>query len=193
MICDQTPVLPLIAHDSFSHVSLPNSPGRGIVLNVHSSLPLCDVPRAHEALGVVVRLDGQAFAERRADDHDVLRDGRRRVQADLARLQIDLLALADHARRLFMSTTPFLPNPGTGTPVFAFSATRRIAGRHVDDAVVALAVGPVGQAAARELARRVDGARAFALRAWTQISSPALARRARRPIGACRRSRRPRL
>src|SRR5207245_7520066 len=35
-----TPVLPLIPHDSFSHVSLPNSPGRGIVLNVHSSLPL---------------------------------------------------------------------------------------------------------------------------------------------------------
>src|SRR5437899_12227481 len=39
VICDHTPVLPLVAHDSFSHVSLPNSPGRGIVLNVHSSLP----------------------------------------------------------------------------------------------------------------------------------------------------------
>src|SRR5438445_356666 len=36
----QTPVLPLIAHDSFSHVSLPNSPGRGIVLNVQRSLPV---------------------------------------------------------------------------------------------------------------------------------------------------------
>ena len=35
--------------------------------------------------------------------------------------------------------------------------------RDVDDAVVTLAVGPVGEAAARELARRVDGARAFLL------------------------------
>src|SRR5205823_6320750 len=40
VICDQTPVLPLIAHDSFSHVSLPNSPGRGIVLNVQSVFPV---------------------------------------------------------------------------------------------------------------------------------------------------------
>src|SRR4029453_17123738 len=40
VICDHTPVLPLIAHDSFSHDSAPNSPGRGIVLNVQSSLPL---------------------------------------------------------------------------------------------------------------------------------------------------------
>src|SRR4029078_12792784 len=35
-----TPVLRLVAHDSFSHVSLPNSPGFGIVLKVQSSLPL---------------------------------------------------------------------------------------------------------------------------------------------------------
>ena len=54
-----------------------------------------DVPRAHQALGVVVRLHRQAFAERRADDDHVLGDGRRRVEADLAGLQIDLLALAD--------------------------------------------------------------------------------------------------
>src|SRR4029453_17415118 len=40
VICDHTPVLPLIAHDSFSQVSFPNSPGRGRVLNVHSSLPV---------------------------------------------------------------------------------------------------------------------------------------------------------
>src|SRR3954470_21543486 len=35
-----TPVLPLTAHESFSHVSLPNSPGRGMVLNVHNNLPV---------------------------------------------------------------------------------------------------------------------------------------------------------
>src|SRR5262249_19756648 len=53
------------------------------------------VPRAHQALGVVVRLHRQAFAERRADDDRVLGDRRRRVEADLAGLQIDLLTLAD--------------------------------------------------------------------------------------------------
>ena len=72
MICVHTPVLPLIAHDSFSHVSLPNSPGRGIVLNVHSILPVLTSKRAHQPLRVVVGLDREAFAERRADDHDVL-------------------------------------------------------------------------------------------------------------------------
>src|SRR6202049_387008 len=35
-----TPVLPLTAHESPSHVSLPNSPGRGIVLNVQSTFPV---------------------------------------------------------------------------------------------------------------------------------------------------------
>src|SRR5581483_2101741 len=40
VICVHTPTLPLIAHNSSSHVSLPNSPGRGIVLNVQSSLPV---------------------------------------------------------------------------------------------------------------------------------------------------------
>ena len=40
VICVQTPTLPFVAHDSFSHVSLPNSPGFGIVLNCHSILPV---------------------------------------------------------------------------------------------------------------------------------------------------------
>ena len=64
-----------------------------------------------------------------------------------------------------------------------------VAGRDVDDAVVTLAVGPVREAAARELARRVDGARAFLLGVHPdQLAG--LARRARPPSGACRRSRR---
>src|SRR6185503_10600518 len=40
VICVQTPVLPLTAHDPLSHVSLPGSPGRGMVLKVHCSLPV---------------------------------------------------------------------------------------------------------------------------------------------------------
>ncbi len=33
-------MLPFTAHDSLSHVSLPNSPGRGMVLNVHRRRPV---------------------------------------------------------------------------------------------------------------------------------------------------------
>src|SRR6185369_12475327 len=39
-ICVQTPTLPLHSHDPFSQVSLPNSPGPGIVLNFQSCLPV---------------------------------------------------------------------------------------------------------------------------------------------------------
>jgi hypothetical protein len=38
LICVQTPVLPLMAHESFSGV-VAGSPGRGIVSNLHSSFP----------------------------------------------------------------------------------------------------------------------------------------------------------
>ena len=49
-----TPVLPFSAHDPFSQVSLPNSPGRGMVSKRHSCLPLFHVEGADQALGVVV-------------------------------------------------------------------------------------------------------------------------------------------
>src|SRR6187200_2845592 len=39
VICVHTPLLPVHSHDPFSHVSLPNWPGPGIVLNRHSCLP----------------------------------------------------------------------------------------------------------------------------------------------------------
>ena len=48
-----------------------------------------------------------------------------------------------------------------------------IAGRDVENALVALAVGPVRDAAARQLARRGGGALPFA-QLCTQISSPVL-------------------
>src|SRR5207248_11490875 len=40
LICVHTPVLPLSFQEPFSHVSLPYSPGFGIMLNDHSSLPV---------------------------------------------------------------------------------------------------------------------------------------------------------
>src|SRR5207302_5179314 len=50
------------------------------------------IKRAHEALRVVVRDDLRAFLERGADDHHIFYDGRRRVEADLAFDEADLLA-----------------------------------------------------------------------------------------------------
>ena len=124
MICVQTPVLPLIAHESFSQVSLPNSPGRGIVLNVHSSLPVRTSKARTRPLVLLCVLDGHAFLERRADDDDVVDDGRRRVQADLAGLEIDLLAVADDRADLQIDDA-VLAERAISAPVFAFSATRR--------------------------------------------------------------------
>ena len=89
----QTPVLPLIDHESFSHVSLPNSPGPRNGVERPEQLAGPHVEGANEPLGVVVRRDRLALAERRADDHDVLGDGRRRVDADFAGLEIDRLPL----------------------------------------------------------------------------------------------------
>src|SRR5580765_1351581 len=40
VICVHTPLLPVHDHDSFSHVSLPNSPGYGIVLKRQINLPV---------------------------------------------------------------------------------------------------------------------------------------------------------
>src|SRR5262249_1540326 len=118
------------------------------------------VPRAHEALGVVVGLDGQAFAERRADEHHVPGDGRRRVQADLAGLEVDLLALADDGADFHVDDA-VLAEGLDGLTGLGVQRDQAVAGRHEQDAVVALAVGPVRQAATGELPRRRDGARAL--------------------------------
>src|SRR5947209_2671955 len=40
VICVQTPVLPVYSQDPFSQVSLPNSPGKGMVLKRQICLPV---------------------------------------------------------------------------------------------------------------------------------------------------------
>src|SRR6185503_15342278 len=121
------------------------------------------VPRAHEAFRVVVALHGQPFAERRADDDDVPGDRRRRVQADFSALEIDLLTLADQRAELHVDDAVGA-EAGNRDAGLRVERDQPVAGRDVDDALVALAVGPVREAAARELTRRLDGARAFHLR-----------------------------
>src|SRR5207244_5297631 len=97
---------------------------------------------------------------RRADDDHVFHHGRRRMDADLARLEIDLLALAEHRADLEIDD-PVLAERGDERSVLRAQLDEAIAGRHVDDPIVALAVGPVRDAASRELARRNGGALAL--------------------------------
>ena len=124
VICVHTPVLPLTAHESFSQVSLPNSPGRGIVLNVQSSLPvrtskartsplvlLCVVtvmPSLNDEPTMTTSLTTVGVACRPISP--VSRSIGCRLPIDHADLQIDDAVFAE---------------AGITAPVFAFSATSR--------------------------------------------------------------------
>ena len=119
------------------------------------------VERAHEPLRVVVRGDRCALAHRRADDHDVLHDGGRRVHADLAGFQIDLLALAFDGAELQIEDAA-LAEGRHERAVFRAQLDELIARRDVNHAIVALAVGPERHAASGQLPRRDGGALALA-------------------------------
>ena len=110
------------------------------------------VVRPHRALRVVVRRDRHAFSERRSDEHDVAGDDGRRVDADLAGLEVDLLVSP------FDDTGLQIDDAARAERVDRLAGLRverdePVTGRHVQDALVAAAVGPVGDAAARELTR----------------------------------------
>jgi hypothetical protein len=100
------------------------------------------VERAHESLGVVVRADGRALAERGADDDDVLRDGGRRVPADFSGLEIDLLPGAEDDALLQIDDA-VLAEAGNRRAVVGIERDQPVAGGHVDHAIVAAAVGPI--------------------------------------------------
>ncbi len=107
-----------------------------------------------------MRRHRRALAHRRTNDDRVLHDGRRRVDADLAGLQIDLLPLADDGAD-FEIDHAVLAERRDRRAGLRVELDKAVPGRHVDDAVVALAVGPVRHAAAGKLARRDGGAVAF--------------------------------
>src|SRR6185295_16221570 len=88
---------------------------------------------------------------------------RRRMQTDLAALEVDLLAFADE-RALLHVDDAVLAEAGHRHAGLRVERHEAIAGRDVDDALVAFAVGPVREAAAGELSRRVHRARTLALR-----------------------------
>src|SRR6185503_707098 len=124
------------------------------------SLAGAHVECADYALTVVVRDDLRPFLERRSDDDDVLDDGGHRVEADFTRLQIDLLTGAEHDA--FLQIEDAVPAERRDRLAgLRIELHHTEAGRDVHDPFVALAVGPVRDAAARELPRRDRRARAL--------------------------------
>ena len=105
------------------------------------------VEAAYVELHLRLRAHPRADSARGADDHDVADDdrGRRRACLDVAPS-----ARAGRARR---STTPASPNSRLGKPVVASSDHRKKPRRHDEYALVFRAAAPVGDAAARHLAR----------------------------------------
>src|SRR5439155_27373001 len=116
-----------------------------------------DVESAHVALDVFLAVRRAAGKMRGPDDHHVLRDGRRRVQADFAGDQVDLLIVVE----LEIDDAAFAEarNERAGLCV---ERDQPVAGRYVEDSLVTT-VGPVGQAATGKLPGRRLGALALDL------------------------------
>ena len=130
---------------------------RGDRVKDPEALARAHVERPYVSLVVLVGLGREALPERGADEHDVLRHHRGRLQADLAGHQIDVLidlALQVHGA--------VLSEAGDGHAVLRVERDQAVAGRHVEDPLLR-AVGPVGEAAPGELARRVGGAGSLVL------------------------------
>ena len=119
-----------------------------------------DVEGARETLGVVVGLDGHALLHRRADEDRVPDDGGRGVQPDLAGLEIDLLAVALHDADLQIHDA-VLAEGRDHRAGLGVERDQPVAGGDVEHAVVAAAVGPVGDAAPGQLPGRVGAALAL--------------------------------
>src|SRR6266446_9372774 len=107
-----------------------------------------NVPGTHDALGVVVSRYGRPFPHGGPYDHHVAGHSRSRMDADLATFEVDLLVipLLDADLDVEDAVVAKGRDQGAGLGV---ELDQAIAGGHVDDALVAAAVGPVGDAASR--------------------------------------------
>ena len=106
LIGPQTLTLPVYAQESFSHVSLPDSPGRGIACHSHSCLPVrtsiaADVARAASPSSTRTR-GAVDVGDVRPDHDDVAHDdawpgppGERLDAALLSLAEIDLATVAE--------------------------------------------------------------------------------------------------
>src|SRR6478736_5795106 len=124
VICVHTPVLPLIAQESFSQVSLPTSPGRGIVLNVHSVLPV----RTSKARASPLLLLCVTTVKPSLNDDPTSTTSPTTVGVECNPISPVSRLIGWRLPKTtpsFRSTTPFLPNDDTSAPVCALSATSR--------------------------------------------------------------------
>ena len=135
-------MLPVYFHESFSQVSLPNSPGCGIGAEGPEPLAGAHVVAADVAGHVVLRWPAPC---RPAAPRRRRRRRERRSAGELEPIWPGLTT--SRSRPSVRSTMPSLPKPGIGRPVFAFERDQLIAGRDQQDPLVVLAVGPVGQPA----------------------------------------------
>src|SRR6185436_18447799 len=114
---DQRFASPLYAHESFSHVSLPTSPGCGIGLKVHRGLPVrtskaCTIP------GGAAILLGRSDIDPPRPTPTMTTS----LQTCGTPVQTQVEARGPRPGRRF--TRPFSPNVVTGRPVFRSSAIR---------------------------------------------------------------------
>ena len=137
-------------------MSLPNSPGMRNGVEDPQPLAGARVVGADETLGVGAASRRGAGAMRGADEDDVLGDDRRAVPGDLALDRVELLVgvLLQVDDAVDAEVLERLAG-------FRVEADELVADGDVEDALVALAVGPVADAAARQSARRPLRARAF--------------------------------
>ena len=122
------------------------------------ALARAHVEAADVALLVAAALGIAAGSVRGADDDDVFRDRRRRVESDLARDEIHLLVVV-----FFQIDDAALAERRDRRAGFRVQRDKAIAWRDVENAFVARVVAPVREAAPRQLPRRVRAARALVL------------------------------
>src|SRR5262249_46344549 len=111
-------------------------------------LPGPDVKGANQTLGVVVSRNGSSLSEGRTNDDDITGDGRRRVNANLARFEIDLLFGAVHRTDLQVDEAA-VAERADDAPGLRVQLDESVPSRDVDDALIARPVGPIGKPSTR--------------------------------------------
>src|SRR5439155_296757 len=145
-----------MAHDSFSHVSLPNSPGRGIVLNVQSTLPLFTSKARTRPLVLLWVLTVMPSL----NDEPTMTTSLTTVGVEwrpISPVSRSICCPFPNTAPFFMSTTPPSPKDGSIAPCRALSLIGRRILRAPD---VRRLVRPVAVSGARHraaLGRRADG------------------------------------
>ena len=153
-------MLPFSAQELFSQVSLPNWPGRGMVSKRHSSLPVfTSKARTRPLVLLWVSMVAPSFMEEPT------------ITTSPATVGVEWTPISPVSRSICWPFPLTDADLQIDDAVGAEGSDHRaglgveldeaIAGRHIDDALVALAVGPIGHAAPRQLPRRDGGALAL--------------------------------